>query len=37
VSGASRRIADGFNEPLDYFPWFAAPEEADRCLKLLAG
>jgi hypothetical protein len=33
----ARRIANGFNEPLDYFPWFAVPEEADLYLKSLAG
>ena len=32
----ARRIANGFNEPLDYFPWFAVPEEADKYLKSLA-
>jgi hypothetical protein len=33
----AKRIANGFNEPLDYFPWFAVPEEANRYLKSLAG
>lgn len=28
----ARRIANGFNDPLDFFPWFAVPEEADRYL-----
>jgi Styrene monooxygenase A putative substrate binding domain len=32
----ARRIANGFDEPLDFFPWFAVPEEADRYLKSLA-
>ena len=32
----AKRIANGFNEPRDLFPWFAAPEEADRYLKQLA-
>ena len=32
----AKRIANGFNEPLDYFPWFAVPEEADKYLKSLA-
>jgi styrene monooxygenase A-like protein len=32
----ARRIANGFDNPLDYFPWFAVPEEADRYLKSLA-
>jgi Styrene monooxygenase A putative substrate binding domain len=33
----AKRIANGFNQPLDFFPWFAVPEEADRYLKELAG
>ena len=32
----AKRIANGFNDPLDYFPWFAVPEEADKYLKSLA-
>jgi hypothetical protein len=32
----AKRIANGFNQPLDFFPWFAVPEEADRYLKQLA-
>jgi hypothetical protein len=32
----ARRIANGFDNPLDFFPWFAVPEEADRYLKQLA-
>jgi hypothetical protein len=32
----ARRIANCFNEPLDLFPWFAVPEEADKYLKSLA-
>jgi hypothetical protein len=32
----ARRIANCFNEPLDFFPWFAVPEEADKYLKSLA-
>ena len=31
----ARRIANGFDEPLDLFPWFAVPEEADKYLKSL--
>lgn len=30
------RIANGFNDPTDFFPWFAVPEEADAYLKQLA-
>jgi hypothetical protein len=32
----ARRIANGFDEPLDLFPWFAVPEEAEAYLKSLA-
>jgi len=32
----ARRFANCFNEPLDLFPWFAVPEEADKYLKSLA-
>jgi hypothetical protein len=32
----ARRIANGFDEPRDLFPWFAVPEEAERYLKQLA-
>lgn len=32
----ARRIANGFNNPLDFFPWFAVPEEADAYLAKLA-
>ena len=32
----ARRIANGFNNPLDFFPWFAVPEEAGKYLKQLA-
>jgi len=32
----ARRIANGFDNPLDFFPWFAVPEEADRYLQQLA-
>ncbi|MFE0018211.1 styrene monooxygenase/indole monooxygenase family protein [Mesorhizobium sp. NPDC059054] len=32
----ARRIANGFNNPPDLFPWFAVPEEADRYLQQLA-
>lgn len=32
----AKRIANGFNDPTDLFPWFAVPEEADRYLKQLA-
>lgn len=32
----AKRIANGFNNPPDLFPWFAVPEEADRYLQHLA-
>jgi hypothetical protein len=32
----ARRIANGFDNPLDLFPWFAVPEEADAYLRRLA-
>lgn len=32
----AKRIANGFNNPPDLFPWFAVPEEADRYLQQLA-
>lgn len=32
----AKRIANGFDNPLDFFPWFAVPEEADAYLKKLA-
>ncbi|WP_180898124.1 styrene monooxygenase/indole monooxygenase family protein [Martelella soudanensis] len=32
----ARRIANGFNDPSDFFPWFAVPEEADAYLSRLA-
>jgi hypothetical protein len=32
----ARRIANGFNNPLDLFPWFAVPEEAEKYLRQLA-
>jgi hypothetical protein len=32
----AKRIANGFNNPLDFFPWFAVPEEADAYLTKLA-
>lgn len=32
----ARRIANGFDQPTDLFPWFAVPEEADRYLTQLA-
>jgi hypothetical protein len=32
----ARRIANGFDQPTDLFPWFAVPEEAERYLKQLA-
>ena len=32
----ARRIANGFDNPLDFFPWFAVPEEADKYLTSLA-
>ena len=32
----ANRIANGFDDPRDLFPWFAVPEEADRYLQQLA-
>lgn len=32
----AKRIANGFDNPLDFFPWFAVPEEADAYLQRLA-
>ena len=32
----ARRIANGFDDPTDFFPWFAVPDEADAYLKQLA-
>jgi hypothetical protein len=32
----ARRIANGFDNPLDFFPWFAVPEEAEKYLQQLA-
>ncbi|OLP53054.1 alanine-phosphoribitol ligase [Rhizobium rhizosphaerae] len=32
----ARRIANGFDDPRDFFPWFAVPEEADAYLEKLA-
>jgi hypothetical protein len=32
----ARRIANGFDNPLDFFPWFAVPEEAESYLERLA-
>ena len=32
----AKRIANGFDDPRDLFPWFAVPEEADRYLQQLA-
>lgn len=32
----AKRIANGFNDPRDFFPWFAVPEEADAYLSRLA-
>ena len=32
----AKRIANGFNDPRDFFPWFAVPEEADAYLTRLA-
>ncbi len=32
----ARRIANGFNNPVDFFPWFAVPDEADAYLAKLA-
>ena len=29
----AKRIANGFDHPPDFFPWFAVPEEADRYLQ----
>jgi hypothetical protein len=36
VPALARRIANCFDEPLDLFPWFAVPEEAERYLSSLA-
>jgi flavin-dependent dehydrogenase len=32
----AHRIANGFDEPRDFFPWFAVPEEAEKYLQQLA-
>jgi len=32
----AKRIANGFDDPTDFFPWFAVPEEADNYLRQLA-
>ena len=32
----AKRIANGFDEPRDLFPWFAVPEEAEKYLQQLA-
>jgi hypothetical protein len=32
----AKRIANGFDNPVDFFPWFAVPEEADAYLQRLA-
>jgi hypothetical protein len=32
----AKRIANGFDNPLDFFPWFAVPEEAEAYLQQLA-
>jgi hypothetical protein len=32
----ARRIANGFDNPLDLFPWFMVPEEAEGYLQYLA-
>ena len=32
----AKRIANGFDKPTDFFPWFAVPEEAEAYLKQLA-
>lgn len=32
----AKRIANGFDNPPDLFPWFAAPEEAERYLQQLS-
>ena len=32
----AKRIANGFDDPRDFFPWFAVPEEADAYLEKLA-
>lgn len=36
IPALAKRIANCFDEPLDLFPWFAVPEEADKYLKSLA-
>lgn len=33
----AKRIANGFDNPVDFFPWFAKPEAAERYLQELAG
>jgi hypothetical protein len=35
-SALARRIANGFDDPTDFFPWFAVPEQAEAYLKQLA-
>jgi hypothetical protein len=32
----AKRIANGFDNPVDFFPWFAVPEEAEKYLQQLA-
>jgi hypothetical protein len=32
----AKRMANGFDDPTDFFPWLAVPEEADKYLKSLA-
>jgi flavin-dependent dehydrogenase len=32
----AERIANAFDDPRDFFPWFAVPEEADKYLRQLA-
>lgn len=36
IPALAKRIANGFNDPSDFFPWFAVPEEADKYLAQLA-
>lgn len=35
IPALAKRIANCFDEPLDLFPWFAVPEEAEKYLKSL--
>lgn len=37
ISPLARKIANGFNNPPDYSPWWFEPEEADKIIKQMAG